>query len=446
MPNSRRPNSSRWLAVREPLAPRARTWTTVLGFLLPFALWCAISYVPWIWHPLIEVTDAGDTHVPGDYAFLEQGQLVERDVFAKRNQELSAAGAVLATGHRSNPIYLPAPHQVGRALYTAFTTEPQRRGDFWLHESLWHSCQIIFWGFVYAAVFGVPLGLLCGTFGLFSRLFEPFVDFVRYMPAPVFGALAVAVLGLEDAPKVAIIFVGTFFQMVLVVANTTRQVDPALLQAAQTLGTSNRQLLQYVVVPAALPNLYRDMRILVGWAWTYLVVAELIGEKSGISAFIYQQQRYRQFDNVYAAIAVIGLIGLLVDQALARLGNVLFPWESGNTLLRRWFGSASIATEVAEPAAPAPMPVMVSSARAAVLEPEPARRASEPPAGSEAPAATQRSPYLLTNAGAANSLPLDASLPTSGLRAPQAPAAASGDADDTGESTLTSGPLEQGVA
>ena len=88
---------------------------------------------------------------------------------------------------------------------------------------------MIFWGFVWSALLGVPLGILCGTFSLFSRLFEPFVDFIRYMPAPVFGALAVTILGLADEPKIAIIFVGTFFQMVLVVANTTRSVDPALL-------------------------------------------------------------------------------------------------------------------------------------------------------------------------------------------------------------------------
>jgi NitT/TauT family transport system permease protein len=126
--------------------------------------------------------------------------------------------------------------------------------------------------------------------------------------------------------------------MVLVVANTTRQVDGALLHAAQTLGAKNRQLLMHVVVPAALPGLFRDIRILIGWAWTYLVVAELIGEKSGISAFIYQQQRYRNFDNVYAAIIMIGMIGLICDQGLAALGRVLFPWESGNTLLGRWLG------------------------------------------------------------------------------------------------------------
>jgi NitT/TauT family transport system permease protein len=90
-----------------------------------------------------------------------------------------------------------------------------------------------------------------------------------------------------------------------------------------------------VVIPSAIPALYRDMRILIGWAWTYLVVAELIGEKSGISAFIYQEQRYRHFDNVYAAIAVIGLVGLGIDQLLALVGRYLFPWESGNTGLVR---------------------------------------------------------------------------------------------------------------
>jgi NitT/TauT family transport system permease protein len=193
---------------------------------------------------------------------------------------------------------------------------------------------------------------------LFSRLFEPFVDFIRYMPAPVFGALAVAVLGLGDEPKIAVIFVGTFFQMVLVVANTTRSVDGALLHAAQTLGATKSKLIAHVVIPAALPALYRDLRILIGWAWTYLVVAELIGEKSGISAFLYQQQRYMHFDNVYAGILMIGGIGLLTDQALAFIGRYLFPWESGNTrLLRALRGVQRFWS--ARTALPAPLPAPV---------------------------------------------------------------------------------------
>jgi NitT/TauT family transport system permease protein len=316
------------LKIRAPLSATARAWLMLCAFLLPLGGWCAVSYVPFLWHPQVLVEDPGDTSLKGTYDYLAEGQRVEREVFEQRNAQLASAGRELARGERVNPIYLPAPHAVARAFFTAFTTEPQRRGDYWLHESLWHSCQIIFWGFFYAALVGLPLGVLCGSFPLLSQLIEPFMDFIRYMPAPVFGALAVAILGLADAPKITIIFIGTLFPLVLVVANTTRQVDLSLLHAAQTLGAKNRQLLSRVVVPAALPQLYRDLRISIGCAWTYLVVAELIGEKSGISAFIYQQQRYRNFDNVYASIVIIGAIGLVFDQLLALLAGYLFPWES----------------------------------------------------------------------------------------------------------------------
>jgi NitT/TauT family transport system permease protein len=322
------------LAVRAPLPPRASVVAGVLAFVLPFLAWCIVSYVPFIWHPLVHVRDAGDTNVPGEYSYVAVDQLIELEVFDKRNQELAKAHAKPVLGERANPVFLPAPHEVGRAFYTAFTTPPLRKGDYWLHESLLQSCQVIFWGFLYSALLGLPLGILCGTFSLFSRLSEPFVDFVRYMPAPVFGALAVAVLGLGNEPKITIIFIGTFFQMVLIVANTTRSVDGALLQAAQTLGANRFQLLKNVVIPAAVPNLYRDMRILLGWAWTYLIVAEVVGISSGITFFINQQAKYRNFDNVYAAILIIGVIGLLTDQVLAFFGERFFAWRNGRRPVR----------------------------------------------------------------------------------------------------------------
>ena len=321
-----------WFAVRKDAPLQARPWLWIGAFVVPLVVWSIVSYVPAIWHPLMLVSDPGDATVPGQYAYLEAGQRVEREELEHRNAELAAAHARLARGAPANPIFLPSPHEVARAFVTAFTTAPQRTGDVWLHESLLSSCKVIFWGFIYSALFGVPLGIVCGTFPPLARLVEPFIDFVRYMPAPVFGALAVAVLGLGDEPKIAIIFIGTFFQMVLVVANTTRSVETALIQAAQTLGADSRQIVWHVVVPGALPQLYRDMRILIGWAWTYLVVAELIGEKSGISAFLYQQERYRHFENVYAGIVMIGIIGLATDQILGLAGKYLFPWESG----RRW--------------------------------------------------------------------------------------------------------------
>ena len=309
-----------WFAVRRPLPAGRGVVLGALAFGLPLCVWALFSYAPFLWHPMVLISD------PGGVDYFAVDMRVDRAVFEEENAALLAAGGRPARGEPANPIYLPAPHEVARALFTSFTTPPLRRGDPWLHESLLHSVSVILNGFLLSALIGVPLGVLVGTFAFGSRLVEPFVDFIRYMPAPAFGALAVAFFGINDAPKVAIIFIGTFFQMVLVVANTTRQLDGALLEAAQTLGARGRRLVTRVIVPGILPNLYSDMRILLGWAWTYLIVAELVGASSGISYFINQQAKYRNYDNVFAAIIMIGAIGLATDQALARLGVRLFPW------------------------------------------------------------------------------------------------------------------------
>ncbi len=314
-------SKTKWLAVRKELHPRSRVLLSVTSFLIPLIVWCLVSYLPFLWHPKIEVTNPGDVH------YFTEGMLVDREIFEQEKSEVVENSGILPEGRRANPIYLPAPHEVLSAFYTAFATEPKRRSEKWLHESLWDSIQVIFWGFFISSILGVPLGILAGTYDFFSRLTEPFVEFFRYLPAPAFGALAVAILGIHQAPKIAIIFIGTFFQQVLVVANTTRKLDPALLEAAQTLGAKNQALLFRVVVPGILPNLYRDMRILLGWAWTYLIVAELIGTSSGITWFITQQARYKNFDNVFAAIMMIGIIGLLIDLILAWLGKRFFPWQ-----------------------------------------------------------------------------------------------------------------------
>ena len=288
-----------------------------------------------------------EVETSGDVSWLKPGTLIDRSEFAEQVAQVEEKGGVSPTGSRANPIYLPAPHLVAKALYTAFTTKPAIRADTWLHESLWMSIQTIFWGFTLSSLVGVPLGILCGTFASVSRVTEPLVDFVRYMPAPVFGALMVAVWGIYQEPKIAIIFIGTFFQQVLVVANTVRKVDPALIEAAQTLGARKRHLLLRIIVPASLPDLYTDLRILLGWAWTYLIVAEVIGVSSGITFFINQQAKYRNFENVYAAIIIIGIIGLATDQVLGFFGARLFGWRTLKpsrlrTAWQRFFGDRYI--------------------------------------------------------------------------------------------------------
>jgi NitT/TauT family transport system permease protein len=311
----------RWLQVLRPISPQARVVLGGLSFVLPIVVWCIVSYVPFVWHPQVLITN------PGSVDYLERGMRMDRSAFDDEVKDAHDESRAPPEGLPSNPIYLPAPHEVAAALYTAFTTPPVSQDGQWLHQSLWHSIQIIFWGFVISSIIGVPLGVLCGTFGVVSRLNEPFIEFFRYLPAPAFGALAVAILGIFDGPKITIIVIGTLFQQVLIIANTTRKLDVALVEAALTLGTKNAKLLSRVVIPGILPDLYRDQRILLGWAWTYLIVAELIGTTSGITWFITLQARYQHFANVYAAIIIIGIIGVGTDMVLALVGRRLFPWD-----------------------------------------------------------------------------------------------------------------------
>lgn len=317
----RRLLTARFFAVGRSPTPRARAVLGVLSFVLPLLLWCAVSYTPFLWHPLVEITD------PGDVTYFSAGMRAPADAFAEEVQNTTAAGQTPPKGVPANPVYLPAPHEVAIALWDAVWPDADTREEFKLRPSLWHSIQIIFWAFLISSVIGVPLGILCGSYSAVGRLTEPFVEFFRYLPAPAFGALAVAVLGIYDGPKIAIVVIGTFFQQVLIIASTTRRVDYALLEAAQTLGARNMKLVRKVVVPAVLPDLYNDQRILLGWAWTYLIVAELVGTSSGITFFITQQARYQHFENVYAAIFILGLVGFGSDLLLARLGRWLFPWK-----------------------------------------------------------------------------------------------------------------------
>lgn len=317
--------SAFWFAVRKKLSPRSKLIVGSCSFLLPLLIWCLVSYIPFIWHPKVQITN------PGDVDYYQVEMLVDKADFIAESDNQTALHKILPRGVPANPVYLPAPHEVARALYTAFTTSPVQRDGLWLHESLWHSIQVIFRGFMIASLFGLPLGILCGTYPAIARLFEPFTEFFRYLPAPAFGALAVAILGIYDGPKIAVIVIGTFFQQVLIVANTTRKLDFALLEASMTLGAKGFKILTHVVLPGILPDLYRDQRILLGWAWTYLIVAELIGSSSGITLFITQQARHTSFANVYAAIMIIGVIGLGTDVLLGALEKVLFPWERTGT-------------------------------------------------------------------------------------------------------------------
>ncbi len=206
----------------------------------------------------------------------------------------------------------------------------ERIGRWWTSEGLLGDIGISVWrvmaGFGASALIALPLGLYIGTYRPVQAFLEPLTDFIRYMPAVAFIPLVMLWVGIDEGSKVLIIFIGTFFQMVLMVAEDVRRVPMAQIEAAQTMGANRSEIVKLVILPSAKPALLDTLRITCGWAWTYLVVAELVAANSGLGYAILKAQRYMHTDKIFAGILLIGLIGLLTDQAFRWLHRRAFPW------------------------------------------------------------------------------------------------------------------------
>jgi NitT/TauT family transport system permease protein len=184
----------------------------------------------------------------------------------------------------------------------------------------------VFGGFFIAAVLALPLGVLMGAYKPVEAFFEPFISFARYLPASAFIPLLILWAGIGEAQKLALIFIGSFFQLVLMIAVTVGNTRRDLVEAAYTLGSSDASLVRRVLIPGAAPEIAETLRMVLGWAWTYVIVAELIGASSGIGHMITDSQALLATDQIIFGIIVIGLIGLVSDFAFKWGNRRLFPW------------------------------------------------------------------------------------------------------------------------
>ena len=181
-------------------------------------------------------------------------------------------------------------------------------------------------GFLIAAAIGVPLGLMMGAFKPVEAFFEPFVSFARYLPASAFIPLLILWAGVGEAQKLSVIFIGSFFQIVIMVAVIAGATRMDLVEAAYTLGARSGGIVRRVIIPSAAPQVMETLRLVLGWAWTYVIVAELIGATSGIGHMIMDSQRLLDTGQMIFGIVVIGLIGLVTDFLFKALNRRLFPW------------------------------------------------------------------------------------------------------------------------
>jgi NitT/TauT family transport system permease protein len=230
-----------------------------------------------------------------------------------------AAWGVATLGGFVNPTFLADPLTMLRAGWRLLTVHA-------FYEDIGVTIWRVFGGFFMAAAIGVPLGISMGAYKPVEAFFEPFISFARYLPASGFIPLLILWAGIGELEKLLVIFIGSFFQLVLMTAVTVGATRRDLVEAAYTLGAGPGGVVRRVLLPASAPGIAESLRLVLGWAWTYVIVAELIGASSGIGHMIIDSQALLNTGQIIFGIIVIGVIGLVSDFAFKWMNQRLFPW------------------------------------------------------------------------------------------------------------------------
>lgn len=182
-------------------------------------------------------------------------------------------------------------------------------------------------GFILAVLVALPIGILMGAYKPIEAFLEPFVSFARYLPASAFIPLLILWAGIGETQKLLVIFIGSVFQLILMIAVSVGSIRRDLVDAAYTLGATDSSVVRRVMLPNAAPEIAEIFRLVLGWAWTYVIVAELIGSSTGIGHMIIDSQALMATGQIIFGIIIIGLIGLISDFAFKMVNRRLFPWR-----------------------------------------------------------------------------------------------------------------------
>lgn len=220
-----------------------------------------------------------------------------------------------------NKLFLPSPQAVWLA------GQQQWSSGLLLKDAL-ASIQRVFIGFAMSAGLALPVGIAMGTSPVICRLLEPLMGLIRYMPAPAFIPLLIIYFGLDELPKVLLIFIGTFFFNTLMIMDSVKFVPRELMETARTLGGRTLPILVKVVAPFIAPQVLDTYRINMASAWNLVIVAELVAATEGLGKRISLAQRFLRTDEIFMGLIVIGLIGLLIDLGFRAVMRRACAWAN----------------------------------------------------------------------------------------------------------------------
>lgn len=254
-------------ALRAPLPRKLRPWLAIAAPALVMLVWCVLSY----------------------------GELVE-------------------------PTFLPSPSEVVKGLLQLFFEKD-------LGLAIWTSTRRITIAFMLAAAVAMPLGIAMGAFEPVNRFFEPVMAPLRFMPISAFIPLLIVWFGIEESQKIAFLFLGVFVYLLPVVVTAIRAVPQEYVDTAYTLGASKLQVINTVLIPAALPEIFESFRVMNAIAWTYVILAEAVNPGTSLGYLIQLAYTHAKPQWSFAGLVVIGGVGLLTDGLIRALNALLFRWK-----------------------------------------------------------------------------------------------------------------------
>ncbi|MDH4871759.1 taurine ABC transporter permease TauC [Pseudomonas sp. BN515] len=222
------------------------------------------------------------------------------------------------------PLFLPSPQAIARKGWVLLT---QGYMDASLWQHLGASLGRIGLALLAAVLIAVPLGIAIGRNRIARGIFDPLIEFYRPIPPLAYLPLIVIWCGIGELSKVLLIFLAIFAPIAIATATGVRNVDPARLRAAQSLGATQAQLIRHVILPSALPDILTGVRIGLGVGWSTLVAAELVAATRGLGFMVQSAAQFLVTDVVILGILVIALIAFALELGLRALQRKLVPWH-----------------------------------------------------------------------------------------------------------------------
>ena len=222
------------------------------------------------------------------------------------------------------PLFLPKPQAVFQQFYEYLSGQANDK-PLWQHFAA--SMFRVFSAFALACVTAIPVGIAMGMSRIARGIFDPPLEFYRPLPPLAYLPLIIIWFGIDELPKVLLIFLSCFAPLALAARSGMRSASQEQINAAYSMGASYLQVIRHVILPSALPDILVGMRIAIGFGWTTLVAAEMVAANLGLGQMVLNASNFLRTDIVVMGIVVIGVVAYLFDLLMRWVERSVVPWK-----------------------------------------------------------------------------------------------------------------------